>query len=170
MDVEITQAQPHDAIEIARVHNLAWLATYVNKEITKEDILSLQLEGLQRINTLRDYLAQQNDFNHTFVAKSDGVVIGFCTVMKEEGSNKIHSLYILPKYHRQGVGKKLLQEAINWFDDDGDITLSVAMYNYKAQEFYLTQGFEFTGGCSSFSLHPRDKTIHGLVMSLSSAR
>ena len=66
----------------------------------------------------------------------------FCT---HRDGGEIVALYVLEKYHRLGIGKALLEAAVNAVGKDG-ITLFVLKGNENAIAFYKRMGFEFTGG------------------------
>jgi ribosomal protein S18 acetylase RimI-like enzyme len=166
MRVEICDAAVDDAPEIQSVHLQTWLSTYPNAEydITKKDVLDLNITGELRTHLRREYIREVG--GHTFVAKADGRIVGFCSLKRESKCNDIHSLYVLQEYQGQGIGKALLKAAIEWFGNTNSVYLCVAIYNYPAQDFYLSQGFRFTGEGSTFASKPGGKTIPSLLMCL----
>ena len=67
-----------------------------------------------------------------------GSVAGFMAVV----DGKVEMLFIHPAWRGQGVGRQLLQHAI---DDLGAIELDVNEQNEQALGFYLRMGFEVVG-------------------------
>ncbi len=65
----------------------------------------------------------------------------FCT---HSDGGEIVALYVLKKYQRQGVGKALIELAVDKAGKNG-ITLFVLKGNENAIGFYRAFGFEFTG-------------------------
>ena len=87
------------------------------------------------------------------VAKDEVNVIGFaCLYVKKnerEGYkvNRVGYIYNLgvdEKYRRKGVGKKLLEKAIDYFKNNEceAVDLNVFMFNKEALEFYKSLGFD----------------------------
>lgn len=81
-------------------------------------------------------------------------VVGFlyAFIEKETGNNVtygyhrvyIGDIYVLPDYHRQGVGSRLITEAEKWAKDRKLNDLAVLVYNFnkKAADFYEKQGYK----------------------------
>ena len=78
---------------------------------------------------------------HSWVAIEETDLIGFCTIKQDEHENLIQALYVLPHYQNKGVGKRLLQTALDWFGHTKEVVLNVASYNEKAIAFYRAFGF-----------------------------
>ena len=87
------------------------------------------------------------------VAKIENKVVGFaclCVQKKERKGykvNKIGYIYNLgvdEKYRRKGVGKKLVESAINYFRENGceAVDLNVFWFNQEALKFYQNLGFD----------------------------
>lgn len=69
------------------------------------------------------------------VAEQAGEIVGFIAFDETE----LQALYVLPKYHRQGIGQRLLQAA-------GAVAcLWVLKENYAARRFYEACGFRVDG-------------------------
>lgn len=151
-DYIISKAQPTDAVELRKLNEKVWIDTYPNKEIgiTKDDIISLNFAGPERIQKMKDTLVdiQNNPNAHFMVAKKDGKIVGYCWSIKGEGGNEIKSLYVDPEFQSKGIGKLLTQDAFEFLSGE-DIFLWVATYNEKAINFYRKFGFEKTGELDS---------------------
>lgn len=73
-----------------------------------------------------------------WVAQIRDEIVGFISLWLLD--NFIHNLFIHPNWQNKGIGKKLLQKAEERLLFP--ITLKVTLHNYKACQFYLSQGFE----------------------------
>jgi ribosomal protein S18 acetylase RimI-like enzyme len=67
-------------------------------------------------------------------------IVGFS--MTDEINHSIWALFVLPEYEGQGIGKKLLNEALKHLESIGakTVTLSTEI-NTRAEKFYLQQGW-----------------------------
>jgi GNAT superfamily N-acetyltransferase len=55
------------------------------------------------------------------------------------------NLSILPDFQGKGIGKRLLQTALDWLGTEKEVVLQVVSYNEKAIAFYRALGFVSTG-------------------------
>lgn len=139
----IYQAVPEDAKDIRKVQKETWLCTYPNEKlgITKADIEEkvdeMQARGIDR---LVERIENDKD-SRTFVAKDGDHVVGFIGVQKTEDRNRLRALYVLSGYQGQGIGRRLMEESLEFLGTDKKITLEVVEYNTKAIEFYKNFGF-----------------------------
>lgn len=78
------------------------------------------------------------------VAKNEkGEIVGLVTVRKIDNETlMMYRLYVHRDYQRQGIGKKLMNEAINIFPQTKKLRLEVEEQNNKGLSFYLKQGFK----------------------------
>lgn len=82
-----------------------------------------------------------------FGAWVEGSLVGFISCKTVEGYigfvGIVSLLYVTPQYQRMGVGKKLWEEALEYFGKDIDhVTLDVYMGNKVAIDFYKSLGFK----------------------------
>lgn len=149
LSLEISGAVPEDSEGINTVLYEAWLATYPNEEagITADDIEDSYKDRLspERIEKGKERLRNIPENERRLVAKADGRVIGVSRVIREEGYNKLQTLYVLPGYQSRGVGTALWNEGKRFLDPAKDTLLEVATYNENAISFYRKLGFEDTG-------------------------
>jgi ribosomal protein S18 acetylase RimI-like enzyme len=140
----ISPATLEDAAAIAHIQHEGWLATYQNKEynITADDILSKNFESAERLQKRVDRLSKEGETAQTWIARENGLVIGYSSALKGEDKNKITSVYLLLEHQGKGVGTQLLQHALEWLGGDKDITLGVVPYNTAAIHFYEKFGFQ----------------------------
>ena len=110
MNEIIRKASIEDAYGISYVSAYSWTETYTG--LVSNEYLS------QKINNLSEKAKKTEEFlktNHNYlVAVVDNQVVGFCNYRKLENDlGKISALYLLKKYQKQGIGKKLFFEGIS---------------------------------------------------------
>ena len=70
--------------------------------------------------------------------------IGYCISTIDDGNKgEIDSLFILDVYRRHGLGERLTENALDWFNDNGvvNILIYVASGNDEVINFYKNFGF-----------------------------
>ncbi len=148
-EIKIVRAVPKDVRMIQEVRYKAWLVTYPNEElgITVDDVEDRfkNVFSVEGIKEREDRLKNQSSDQQTFVAKQGGKIVGFCAVARHADKNQLQAIYILPEFHGKGIGKKLWNRALEFFDLKKDITVEVATYNAQAIAFYERLGFKDTG-------------------------
>jgi ribosomal protein S18 acetylase RimI-like enzyme len=80
-----------------------------------------------------------------FVAKVNGNVVGYCHVERHPKNNLIVSLYIDPDYQRQGLGKRLWSQALQFLNPAKGTYVETLPYNSQAISYYRSLGFKETG-------------------------
>ena len=152
-EVEIVKAAPDDSEIICDIRDRAWIEAYPNAElgITARDI-EINAKGLngefvpKRIAWFKDKLTSNDESWICFVVQTNNVTAGFVVASTEDDGRKfINSIYIEPDFQNKGLGKRLMQRALDWLGDDEDIYLEVLSYNQNAINFYKSFGFEQTG-------------------------
>lgn len=149
MNIEIQDAEPEDAPNISKVFYECWLDTYPNTEygVTREDIEFFYKDSFTP-DALQKRRKQIEDIPVTerfMTAKINGKIVGVCRLIKHPNKNELKSIYILSPYRGKGIGRIFLNEMSKFFNNDKDITVTVAVYNVKAQGFYKKLGFVDTG-------------------------
>lgn len=82
-----------------------------------------------------------------FVAEdSNSGIVGVCEVIREWKEKKtafIHTFYIVKKFRRSGIGKKLLSFVLRLLEEEGfkSVELTVDPDNAPAFDFYRNSGF-----------------------------
>lgn len=150
-EVVIEQASPGDAEVILKLKQAAWLQAYPNqdagvteddirKKLTNEDIVAA-IPGWQ------EAIAKESvdSDRMTFVAKLNGIVIGYTQPCIEEGKRKLGAMYVDPGTQGLGAGGKLIKKALEWHGPAEDVFASVVSYNENAIKFYEHFGFQRTG-------------------------
>lgn len=72
-----------------------------------------------------------------------GEYVGYCLSSIEEDLGEIESIFIEEKYRKHGLGDKLMQSALKWFEsrEIKDIEINVVYANDGALPFYERHGF-----------------------------
>jgi len=86
------------------------------------------------------------DNHHYFLAKENDKFLGYMSIQhncENTGKTKIHKIYILPDMQKKGIGKLLLNTAINEtkMQNESAVYLNVNKYNENAIKFYQKTGF-----------------------------
>ena len=73
-----------------------------------------------------------------FLAKMDEVKIGYCLATYDKAIGEIDSIYIRPEYRGNGIGEKLMSEAMHWLEQQEwkEINIYIAEGNEGAIDFY----------------------------------
>ena len=157
----IEPATPGDAEGITYVQINTWVATYVNEamDITEEAIRErfYGKDGeLFREKIERGKKRIANSQYGVYVAKQGDKIVGFASPRydKEAKQQRLGALYVSPESQGKGLGKQLLDAAINALDRSQDIYLHVVTYNEKAIGFYENNGFIKTGKDVTGSVDP----------------
>lgn len=143
--VEIQEALVSDAKTLSGIQRDVWITTYINKEygITKEAILGKGMGSSIHIAKWEETIVKPQ--SKTFIAKVNGIIVGFCFAKKEDNLSRIGSIYILKEFQGKGLGTKLIENAISYLGREKPIVLEVATFNQRAIHFYKKCGFEETG-------------------------
>lgn len=149
----IEPAKPEDSEVICKIRDDAWLVAYPNEELgLNQETIRINAQGLKgefvprRIAWLKDKTANTNENWMAWVAKVDNVVRGFVIASTDEKNRKfLNSIYVDPTWQGKGLGKELMNQALDWLDRKNDIYLEVAAHNQKSIDFYKKLGFVETG-------------------------
>lgn len=108
-------------------------------EIEKESI------GLWNINQFYDELTCS--FSIFIIAIINDDIAAYLTAWKVSGELQVNSIAVKSPYRRNGIGIKLLNEAINLYTEvkPERIVLEVARSNINAVNFYLNNDFKKIG-------------------------
>jgi ribosomal protein S18 acetylase RimI-like enzyme len=143
MKIIISEAIPEDAVGIRKIQKETWLCTYPNEKlgVTKADIEEkvneLQAKGTESLVER----IKNDESSKTYVARDGSEIVGYVAVQKTEDENKIRAIYVLAPYQGQGIGRSLMEKALEFMGSDKRISLEVVSYNTKAIEFYKRFGF-----------------------------
>jgi ribosomal protein S18 acetylase RimI-like enzyme len=67
------------------------------------------------------------------------------TMVRNNDNNQLRTIYVLPEYHRSGIGTMLWNAVKDFIDESKDTIVQVADYNQQAINFYEKLGFVDTG-------------------------
>lgn len=115
--IGVRLATPHDAFGIARVHVETWRATYPT--LLPHEYLARNLSVDTRAIHWQRTLARDAGEEAVFVAAEGEAVVGFCSVgparklpravtLPDLRWGEVYTLYVLPDFHEQGIGRMLL--------------------------------------------------------------
>lgn len=148
-NIIITEPKIEDARGSIEVQYKAWLATYPNEKagITVDDIEDRYKDAFEgeKLARREKIIVSPEPHEKMLVAKDGERVVGYCYAMKNNEKNQLLAIYILPEYHRQGIGGKMWEKLLEFFDMNKDTYVEVADYNEKAINFYKKLGFVDTG-------------------------
>lgn len=140
----IRRATISDAPGIAKVHVDSWRTTY--KGIIPQSFLD-GLSYEQRTKLWENNISDKPSM--IFVTENEGEIIGFVTGGKrntneEAGASDLTSIYLLEEWQGKRVGKKLLNQIMNVFLEQGyqKIYVEVLAEN-KTRQFYQYYGAEY---------------------------
>lgn len=139
--LNISQLTKDDIIIVHQLAKTIWPEAF--KDILKPDQIEYMLDWMYNVNTLTEQVQTGHLF---YMITSDGIPKGFIGLepnYPDAGTLRIHKLYVEAKDHGKGLGKALLNKAIEIGKelDVATINLNVNRYN-KAVDFYKSQGFE----------------------------
>ena len=129
--------------ELIIVRELAfstWPDTF--KEILSNEQIKYMLEWMYNLKTLREQVKSGHQF---YVYEDNSIPKGFIGIelnSPQKNQLKIQKLYVLPELQGDGIGKKLIEKAIQVANQNGicEILLNVNRFN-KAVGFYKHIGF-----------------------------
>jgi GNAT superfamily N-acetyltransferase len=146
--ITIRMTNPKDAPEILRLKDEVWLDTYpsVALRITAADLQAhLDIDSIQnRMARWRQNLTTTST-TQSWVAVAEGQLIGFVSAIRGGTRNEIKAIYILPSFQGQGIGKRLLGQALTWLGPRKDIRLCIVEHLTSAIEACEKLGFVRTG-------------------------
>ena len=140
----VRPATAADARGIAETRVESWRATYagvvpqsVLDELDVDVITQGWSEGLERASADAA----------TYVADSDGTVVGFVHAGPDGDVARVYAIYARPSVWDRGVGRALMDEAVRWMGKRwDDAILWVAEENPRGRRFYERYGWLADGG------------------------
>ena len=92
-----------------------------------------------------DVPVEQIEAGQVFVAESAGTIVGFAAVVpRADGNAEIDALFVEPEQWRRGIGRVLIERAVEVARASGAEALHV-VGNPHAEAFYRASGFETIG-------------------------
>jgi ribosomal protein S18 acetylase RimI-like enzyme len=130
-----------DAIGKGYVHHQSWIETYTG--LMDQRILdSRSLEKC--VNLARNFP------ENTWIALDGSKVVGFSCYMVSgdqdlKDTGEVRALYVLKSHQKMGIGKMLMQHAMESLNPLKTISVWVLSSNQNAIDFYQSIGFEKDG-------------------------
>lgn len=141
MNAAIRRWTQDDAGFVYRILHETWLASY-SSFIPKDELLEY-LELHYSPGILKNII--QEPETHGYIAEADGVPAGYMRLKIEaEASNVfVSQLYVLPSYQKLGIGKKLMQTAVNDAISAGSdrLRIGVMVQNGASVRWYRSLGY-----------------------------
>jgi GNAT superfamily N-acetyltransferase len=139
--MEIRQLEKDELNLVQELAYRIWPSTY--SEILSQEQMAFMLNWMYSIETLEKSYVSDHCF---FAIFDENQAVGFLDVelnCPETSGIKLPKIYVLPEKQGLGLGKKLLNFAIDFGNKQGlhQVILQVNRYN-KAVDFYLHAGFE----------------------------
>lgn len=142
--MEIVQLHKEDIFLVNHLAHEIWPVAF--KDILSEDQITYMLDWMYNVNTLEEQVQTGHLY---YLVKENGTAKGFLGVepnFPDANYLRIHKFYVLPDQHGKGLGRALLNQAIDVaFDLDlHTLHLNVNRFN-EAVKFYEHCGFKITG-------------------------
>ena len=140
--IQIVPATTSHIKAIQEVSALAWPEAF--KDILSASQIAYMMEWMYSEASLREQMEEKN--NHYFLVTLDDQNVGYLSIehnCENKEKTKIHKLYILPDQQKKGIGRMLIDFALERAREAGDsaIYLNVIKYNRYAIAFYQRTGF-----------------------------
>ena len=148
----VRRASPDDARAIAEVVVTGWQTAY--RGILPDEFLD-SLRADAREAAWREMLGRDADGGTpAWVAEGSGRVVGFVSSGPPRDEDvprsaaEIYAIYVLPQSWRQGLGRDLLETAVEHWQGNGAQTLVLWVFeaNERARSFYEAMGWQPDGG------------------------
>jgi GNAT superfamily N-acetyltransferase len=143
MGIVIRPWQKSDLASLRRITWQSWISAYASF-IPESDLKSYfgihYKEGA--------FLSMFDDpFTQVFIAETDDQIAGYARLFFNQDENRLYvpSLYFLPDFQRQGMGRRLLEAAEEYAAEKSldELWIGVMVKNRQALVFYRKVGFQF---------------------------
>lgn len=133
--VNIRVATQQDIPMIRQIATMAWHDTYQN--IRAASTIAQFLTAAYNVERLEKRIKE----SLFIVAEKDNKVVGFSNFIN---GHKLYlsSIYVMPGFQRQQVGKDLLNYGVKKLPDYEEVFVESAIDNIGATNFYKKNGFE----------------------------
>ena len=135
--------QESDLASIRRITWQSWISTY-SSFIPESDLRSY----FDIYYTEASFLSMFDDpLMQGFIAEADDQIAGYARLFFNQNDNRLYvpSLYFLPEFQGQGMGKRLLEAAEGYAKEKhlDELWIGVMVKNRQALVFYRKVGFQF---------------------------
>ena len=91
-----------------------------------------------------DYVQAIECDGRGWVAEENGAIVGFCIAVKP--ANHVWALFVDPNYEGRGIGRCLLQTAVQWLEVSSDQPIWLTTeHGTRAAGFYKAAGWRHKG-------------------------
>lgn len=148
--MSIRRATMDDAASLAAISIEVWIGTYLRRGVNAF-FASYALSEFTETKFI-EHLADENQV--FFVSDNEEGIDGFIRISTGRpppvmgcSTTEISMLYVQPRHHGNGLGKRLLTRGLDHCRSIGakSVWLAANAENSSAIRFYLTQGFEIVG-------------------------
>jgi len=141
--IVINLLSKNEMVVVREIAQITWPITY--REILSSEQLDFMFEWMYNLETLQN---QVEDGQLFYVLKENEKPLGFIGLelfTPEKNELKIQKIYVLPDNQAKGVGRKLIEKAVEIAQEKGieNVILNVNRFN-KAVSFYQKLGFKIT--------------------------
>jgi ribosomal protein S18 acetylase RimI-like enzyme len=167
--VAIREAALDDAPAIAEVHVASWRWAY-RGQLPDETLDALDVA--EREGLWREAIPDPSTI--VLVAVVDGTILGFVSAGPADddgaapGTGELHAIYLEERALTKGIGRALLEEAVDGMRADGfdRASLWVLESNMRARRFYERAGWEWDGTRSAHQIRCSNMPIVRYVRNL----
>ena len=141
--ITIRPALPADAPALARVRRQSWESAY--RGIFRDELLD-DFDYEEHTHRLLRNMAEPG--KDVYILEDGEIAVGFLVISAPETPLYrdfpvcLNALYLIPAYHRRGIGRRTMAFAENWCRQRGfdRFFLSCSLHNYRARAFYEAMG------------------------------
>lgn len=95
------------------------------------------------------------------IADPHGELLGYCILLRAADQGEIANICTAPAARGQGMGGRLLDDALTWADAGGvvEVFLEVRISNTAARALYTARGFSMVGRRRGYYQHPTEDAL-----------
>jgi len=142
-EIRVRAAAPSDAEAVRAIGEETWWAAY--RGILEPEEIRQHVATYYALGALRRRIASREA--EWLVGEMAGECVGYCSVLVAGRKAEMATLYVLPRVERRGVGRAMVEQAVELAREKGAETVLVnyAVDNGSAARFYAAVGFRETG-------------------------
>lgn len=131
---------PEALSRVRKVADVIWPETF--KDILSPEQITYMMKMMYAPDVMAGELAAGYHFCMVLADGQDAGYLVF-SAYEEEGTAKLHKVYLLSSFHHQGIGQQMLEYACSRCRELGfsSVLLAVNKRNLAAQKAYLRYGF-----------------------------
>ena len=142
--LRLRDAAAGDAALLAFLHTESWRSAYAT--LLDPAYLEHEMEGERSAHWLAHLPAVLAGLGHIYIAERAGEILGFVCVLRErdpDWGGYVDNLHVRPHLRGAGIGKVLLDAALDWLRSAGEERAYLWVYeaNLSARRFYEREGW-----------------------------